>query len=74
MPFREQRSGSSSSSRSCSTQAEERVAVEVGFTDQPYWESGEKTMVGFFVASPGAPVSVPEVGLEIAVLDVASFH
>ena len=31
-------------------------------------------MVGFFVASPGTPVSVPELGLEIAVLDVASFH
>ncbi len=55
-------------------QAEERVAVEVGFTDQPYWESGEKTMIGFFVASPGAPVSVPELGLEIAVLDVSSPH
>ena len=53
---------------------EERVAVEVGFTDQPYWESGEKTMIGFFVASPGTSVSVPELGLEIAVLDVASFH
>jgi hypothetical protein len=55
-------------------QAEERVAVEVGFTDQPYWEAGEKTMTGFFVASPGTPVSVPDVGLEIAVLDVASPH
>ncbi len=54
--------------------AEERVAVEVGFTDQPYWESAAKTMIGFFIASPGAPVTIDELGLDIAVVDVAGAH
>ncbi len=52
-------------------QSTERVAVQVGFTDRPYWEAAEKTTVAFVVALPGMPVQVADLGLEIAVLDVA---
>lgn len=52
-------------------QSLERVAVDVGYTDRPYWEAAEKTMTGFAVAEPGSPAQVADPGLEVALLDVA---
>jgi hypothetical protein len=51
-----------------------RVAVKVGSSDRPYWEEGEKTSLGFFVASLIEPATVSDPLLYIAVegIDLAS--
>jgi hypothetical protein len=48
-------------------QASGRVAVQVGYSDRPYWEKGEKPSLGVVVASPGEPATLGEPPLEIAI-------
>jgi hypothetical protein len=47
-----------------------RVAVKVGFSDRPYWEEGEKTSLGFVIASPNEPAWLGEPPLAIAVVGI----
>lgn len=44
-----------------------RVAVKVGASVRPYWEEGEKTSLGFLIASQSEPATLAEPSLVIAV-------
>ncbi len=48
-------------------EASGRVAVKVGTSDRPYWEEGDKTSLGFFIASQSEPATLAEPSLVIAV-------
>lgn len=53
-------------------EASQRVAVQVGATDEPYWGPGEKRMAAVVVTLPGVPAPVQELGVEVLVTAVAS--
>ena len=48
-------------------QATERVAVQVGYSDHPYWEKAEKPTIGVVVGSREVPATVADPPLTIVI-------
>lgn len=52
-------------------QATERVAIQVGYSDRPYWERAEKPTIGVVVGSPDSPATMTDPRLAIVIKGVS---